>query len=257
MRVTTALDAIDVRTPNPARVYDYMLGGKDNFAADREAAEQVARLFPESSDGVRYNRLFLGNAVRHLAGECGIRQFVDIGAGLPTQDNVHQVAHAVARDARVVYVDNDPVVCVHGRALLANTDTVAMIDGDVRRPGDIRDKVAGTGLIDWNRPVGLLMVAVLHFVEDPGEHVAMLRDLLAPGSHLVITHLSTTPERAADMARLRELYARSGITLVPRGVAEIERLFGDFEPLDQRRFIFPDLAERIARLGWGGVARKH
>ncbi|WP_181871179.1 SAM-dependent methyltransferase [Sphaerisporangium album] len=253
--MTTALDAIDVRTPNSARVYDYMLGGKDNFAADREAAEQVLRVFPETRDAVRRNREFLGNAVRRLA-EYGIRQFVDIGAGLPTRDNVHEVAHAAAPGARTVYVDNDPLVCVHGRALLANTSTVAMIDGDVRKPEDIRDQVSQTGLVDWNRPVGLLMVAMLQLVEDPYEHVAMLRDLLAPGSHLVISHLSRTQKRAGDTGRLQDIYAQGGVPLFPRGPETIDRFFGDFERVDLDRFIPPHIACRFAQLGWAAVGLK-
>ncbi|WP_214408410.1 SAM-dependent methyltransferase [Sphaerisporangium fuscum] len=247
---------IDVHTPNPARIYDYMLGGKDNFAADREAAKRVLKVFPESREGARRNREFLGNAVRHLAAEVGIRQFVDIGAGLPTQDNVHQVAHSVAPDARTVYVDNDPVVCVHGRALLANTDTVAMVNGDVRKPEDLHAKVAQTGLIDWSRPVGMLMVALLHYVEEPYEHVARLREYLAPGSHLVITHLTVDGSRAGDKERLRQIYAESGTPLIPRTVEEIGSLFGDFELLDGVPFLPPHLAERLRPLGAGGVARK-
>nr|BFE87056.1 hypothetical protein GCM10020093_096570 [Planobispora longispora] len=125
---------IDVNTANVARIYDYMLGGKDNFAADRAAAEEILKAFPESREGVRLNREFLGNVVRHLAAEAGVRQFLDIGAGLPTQKNVHEVAHEVNPEARTVYVDNDPVVCVHGRALLASTPTVAMVEGDLRAP---------------------------------------------------------------------------------------------------------------------------
>jgi hypothetical protein len=246
----------DVHTPNSARIYDYMLGGKDNFAADRTAAEKIVRFFPESREGVHRNREFLGKVVRHLAEEVGIRQFVDIGAGLPTRNNVHEVAHSVAPDARTVYVDNDPVVCVHGRALLANTATVAMINGDVRKPEDIHAKIAQTGLINWKEPVGLLMAAVLHFVDEPYEHVAKLREILAPGSHLMITHLTTTADRRGDTERLRQIYSKGGVPLMPRSAEEITRLFGDFEQLDTSRFMPAYLAERFASLGRGGVARK-
>jgi hypothetical protein len=247
---------VDIHTPNPARIYDYMLGGKDNFAADRDAAEQIVRVFPESREGARRNREFLGNAVRYLAAEVGIRQFVDIGAGLPTQKNVHQVAHAVAPDARTVYVDNDPVVCVHGRALLASTATVAMIDGDVRKPEDIHAKVSQTRLIDWDQPVGLLMMALLHFVDEPYEHVARLRDMVAPGSHLVITHLTMTEDRSHDTERLRHIYSTASVPLVPRSREEITQLFGDFEQLDMNLFLPSYLVKRMAPLGAGGVARK-
>ncbi|MFG1875262.1 SAM-dependent methyltransferase [Sphaerisporangium sp. NPDC049003] len=247
---------VDVHTANSARIYDYMLGGKDNFAADREAAERIVRVFPESRDGVRGNREFLGKVVRHLAGEIGIRQFLDIGAGLPTRDNVHQVAHSVDPAARTVYVDNDPVVCVHGRALLAKTSTVAMVNGDVRKPEDIHAKVSQTGLIDWNRPVGLLMVAMLHFVDEPHEHVARLREMVAPGSYLAITHLTTTGERGDDTERLRQIYSRTNTPVLPRSTEEINLFFGDFELLDTSHFIPPHLIRRFASLGWGGVARK-
>jgi hypothetical protein len=247
---------VDVRTPNSARIYDYMLGGKDNFAADRQAAEQVIRLFPEAREGVRRNREFLGNTVRHLAGEVGIRQFVDIGAGLPTQNNVHEVAHSVAPDARTVYIDNDPIVCVHGRALLASTATVAMINGDVRKPEDIRAKVEQTGLIDWDEPVGMLMMAVLHFVDEPYEHVAKLREMLAPGSYLALTHLSMTEKRGDDTERLRQIYSQASTPVIPRTPREISRLFGDFERLPINPFLPSYLAKRFEPLGWGGIARK-
>ncbi|GAA3836148.1 SAM-dependent methyltransferase [Sphaerisporangium flaviroseum] len=247
---------VDVHTANSARIYDYMLGGKDNFAADRTAAEKIARTFPESREGVRLNREFLGKVVRHLAEEVGIRQFVDIGAGLPTQNNVHQVAHSVDPAARTVYVDNDPVVCVHGRALLANSPTVAMVNGDVRKPEDVHAKVAQTGLINWGEPVALLLVAMLHFVEEPYEHVAKLREALAPGSHLVITHLTRAEDRGGDTDRLREIYSQAGVPLAPRSAEEIAQLFGDFEQLDTTPFMPAYLAERFLVLGYGGVARK-
>ncbi|MEU4325900.1 SAM-dependent methyltransferase [Nonomuraea dietziae] len=247
---------IDVSTPNVARIYDFMLGGKDNFAADREAAEQIIKAFPESREGVQLNREFLGNAVRHLAGEAGIRQFVDIGAGLPTQNNVHQVAHSVNPDARAVYVDNDPVVCVHGRALLANSPNVAMVESDLRKPDEIWSRVLETGLINGDEPVAVLLVAVLHFLDDPYAEVARLRELMAPGSHLVITHLSSTDERSGDTETMRQVYSRASSGVVPRTVADIQRFFGDFELLDSGDFISPRALERFAVLGWAGAARK-
>ncbi|GAA3121031.1 SAM-dependent methyltransferase [Streptosporangium carneum] len=246
----------DVNTPNVARIYDYVLGGKDNFAADRRAAEQILQAFPESREGVRANREFLGNAVRHLAGEVGIRQFVDIGAGLPTRDNVHQVAGSVDPAARTVYVDNDPVVCVHGRALLANTPTVAMLEGDLRRPEEIWAGAVETGLLDPAEPVAVLLVAILHFLDDPHAEVAKLRELMAPGSHLVITHLSSTPRRSEDIDRVRQIYTGAGSGVFPRGVEEIKEFFGDFEILDSGGFISPIALRRFEMLGWAGVGRK-
>ncbi|MEV8631101.1 SAM-dependent methyltransferase [Streptosporangium sp. NPDC051023] len=246
----------DASTPNVARIYDYMLGGKDNFAADREAAERVLQAFPESRQGVRVNRQFLGNVVRHLAGEAGIRQFLDIGAGLPTQDNVHQVAHSADPEARTVYIDNDPVVCVHGRALLAKTPAVAMIEGDLRRPEEIWAAAVDTGLIDPGEPVALLLVAILHFLDDPYAEVAKLRELMAPGSHLVITHLTSTKARDTDIDEIRRIYAGTGSGVVSRSIDEIKEFFGDFELLDGGRFISPLAIKRFEVLGWGGVGRK-
>ncbi|MGV9307842.1 SAM-dependent methyltransferase [Nonomuraea sp. NPDC003727] len=247
---------IDVNTPNVARIYDYMLGGKDNFAADREAAEQIIKAFPESREGVKLNREFLGNAVRHLAAEAGISQFIDIGAGLPTQSTVHQVAHGVNPEARAVYVDNDPIVCVHGRALLANSPTVAMVEGDLRRPEEIWSRALETGLIDGGQPVGVLLVAVLHFLEDPYEEVAKLRELMAPGSHLVITHLSMRDERSDDTETVRQVYSKASSGVVPRSLDDIRRFFGDFELLDSGKFISAHLLRRFSILGWAGIGRK-
>ncbi|WP_203981856.1 SAM-dependent methyltransferase [Sphaerisporangium rufum] len=247
---------LDVRTPNSARIYDFMLGGKDNFAADREAAAQILRVCPQARDGVRLNREFLVNAVRHLAAEAGVRQFVDIGAGLPTQNNVHEVAHAVDRSARVVYVDNDPIVCVHGRALLADANTVAMVEADLRDPGDLYARIDETGLIDWDRPVAVLMVAMLHFVPDPYDAVARLRELMAPGGHLVISHLTRDEGDGELTDRLRDIYSRSGTPVVPRTIPEIRALFGDFELIEDEQFMPAYLVRRFAALGWGSVGRK-
>ncbi|GIH90007.1 SAM-dependent methyltransferase [Planobispora siamensis] len=247
---------LDVNTANVARIYDYMLGGKDNFAADRTAAEQILRAFPESREGVQLNREYLGNAVHHLAAQQGVRQFVDIGAGLPTQQNVHQVARKVDPEIRTVYVDNDPIVCVHGRALLANTPTVAMVEADLRDPEDIWAKAKETGLLDPEEPVAVLLVALLHFLDDPYPEVAKLREMMAPGSFLVITHLSMAERRAKDTDKMKDVYARAGSGVVPRTPEEIRLFFGDFELLDNDTFIAPNALERMAILGWGGVGRK-
>jgi hypothetical protein len=141
---------IDTSVPNVARIYDYLLGGKDNFAADREAAQQLLAAVPHIAGMVRDNRSFIGRAVRFLAGEAGIRQFLDLGAGLPTRSCVHEMAQAVAPDARVVYVDNDPVVCSHGQALLEPGDGLAVVLGDLRRPAEILRHRAAT----WSSPTG-------------------------------------------------------------------------------------------------------
>jgi S-adenosyl methyltransferase len=250
---------VSANIPNVARIYDYMLGGKDNFPADRDAAEQILVAFPEARDGVRENRAFLRNVVRYLAGEVGIRQFLDIGAGLPTQQNVHQVAQEAATDARVVYVDNDPVVCVHGRVLLADTDAVAMVEADLREPERILTDPATQRLIDFSQPVAVLLVAILHFIadaDDPYAVVARLRDAMAPSSYLVIAHMLDAEQRRADADQLRQVYSRSSAGVIPRSLDEIMRFFDGLEMVDMDRFVAPELLVRFSGLGWGGVGRK-
>jgi hypothetical protein len=240
-------------------MYDYTLGGKENFAVDRAAAEQVFAAIPEAREGARQNRAFLGRVVEYLAGEVGIRQFLDIGSGLPTQRNVHEVAHGVAPDARVVYVDNDPVVCVHGRALLMGGGNVAVVQADLRRPEQIVDDPATRRLIDFSQPVALLLVAVLHFVNDeadPRGSVARLRDELASGSYLVLSHMLDAEDRHAESAMVKEVYSRGGTGMFPRTKDEVMRFFEGFELLESSRFIPPELIARFAKLGWGGVGRK-
>ncbi|HEX6472833.1 MAG TPA: SAM-dependent methyltransferase [Streptosporangiaceae bacterium] len=247
----------DPNVPNIARIYDYMLGGKDNFAADREAAEQIVTAFPESQEGVRQNRVFLRQAVRYLADEAGVRQFLDLGAGLPTQQNVHEVARSAATDARVVYVDSDPVVCVHGRALLSGVDGVAMVEADLREPERIIADPAISELIDFGRPVAVMLVAVLHFLGDEAyDIVGALRGALVPGSYLVITHMLDAEERHEDGSQVKEVYSRASAGLVPRTKDEIMRFFDGFELLDNDLFLPPELFDRFSGLGWGAVARK-
>jgi hypothetical protein len=227
---------IDVTVPNLARVYDYLLGGKDNFAADREAAELSLRAVPQMRSIALENRRFLSRAVRFCA-EAGIRQFLDIGAGLPTQDNVHQAAQRAAADARVVYADNDSVVVSHGLALLADNKETTVIQGDLRQPEEILAHPELRGLIDLDQPVALLLVALLHFIrdeDDPAGSVARLRDALAPGSYLVISHAEFSPDHAAgtearsdETRALGQVYRR---TVGPaRTRAEMAAFFGDFE----------------------------
>ena len=220
----------DASVPNFARVYDYLLGGKDNFAVDKAIAEQALAVAPELRVMARENRAFLRRAVRFLAGEAGIRQFLDIGTGLPTQGNVHEVAREVAPDARVVYADADPVVLVHGRALLADADKATIIQADLRRPQDLLDDPELRARIDLAEPVAVLLVAVLHAItdaEDPVGIVRRLRDAMAPGSYLVVSHSSAEG--------LAEVSARVGAVLgraapwVPRTRAEVLRFFGGFE----------------------------
>lgn len=226
---------IDVTTPNVARMYDYWLGGKDNFAVDREAAEKIMAI---SSDpgvvrDVRANRGFLGRAVR-TAAELGIDQFLDVGSGLPTRDNAHDAARRADPTARVAYVDYDPVVCTHGRAILASTPGIAFVQGDARRPAEIIENPEVRALIDFNRPMALLLVAVLHLIPDhdkPAEIVARFRDAMAPGSMLILSHISKEP-RPAEVAKAADIYEDASAGLVPRTRPEILSFFDGFELLE-------------------------
>jgi hypothetical protein len=176
---------VDTTAPNIARMNDYFLGGKDNFAADREAADQVLAIAPEIKEMAEEIRDFLGRTVRYLASK-GIRQFIDIGAGLPTQRNTHEVARSQMPDARVVYVDSDPVVLSHARAILVDSARTSVLEGDVRHPAEIVADCREHDLIDFDRPVAVLIFTALHFIphsDDPFKAIARLRDELPAGSH--------------------------------------------------------------------------
>jgi hypothetical protein len=193
--------------PSPARIYDYLLGGKDNYPADREAAEQIAAKLPRVRDAFQLNRAFLQRAVRFLVREAGIRQILDIGTGLPTVGNVHEVARAVSAGTRVVYVDNDPVVLAHGRDLLHGEPDTVILRHDLRRPAEILVDQALRKLIDFTEPVGLLLVAVLHFISDKDDPAGIIRQLLAPfpaGSYVVISH--GTPDAVPAVNDAAEVY---------------------------------------------------
>jgi hypothetical protein len=262
---------INTGVPNPARIYDYFLGGKDNFPADREVAEQMLAIAPVARDVVKDNREFLRRAVEVLAA-AGARQFIDLGSGLPTQGNVHEIAQAAAPGSRVVYVDNDPMVVAHSRALLAGDNTVA-IQGDLRRPDEVLEHPEVQELIDFGQPVALLLLAILHFVpddEDPFGIVARYRDALPAGSHLVISHGTRdiperpdlSPEEMADMgAKVEQLYQLTTASLVTRTRAEVERFFDGLELLEpgvvEIQRWRPDGRTSLLPGGfYGGVARK-
>lgn len=227
---------IHVDQPTPARMYDYFLGGKDNFPVDREAADKVRAAVGETlaSDVVWENRRFLQRAVRWLA-EAGIDQFIDIGAGLPTQGNVHEIAQQVIPDARVVYVDYDPIVLAHGRALLCGNDTTTVITADMRDPEAILANPDLRALIDFSRPVAVLLIAVFHFItdaENPAGIVAAFRDAMAPGSHLALTHLTTDGPNAEQIAHTERAYKAATSPMLFRSRKAIEDFFNGFNLVD-------------------------
>jgi SAM-dependent methyltransferase len=208
--------------PSPARIYDYLLGGKDNYPADRKAAEDLLVAVPDVRRFAQQNRSFLRRAVRYLAAEAGIRQFIDIGTGLPTQGNVHEIAQRAAPGARVVCVDNDPIVLAHGRALLHGVPNTDIIARDLRQPAAILGDADLRKLIDLSEPAGLLLVAVMHFIDDsdrPAELVRELADGLAPGSYVVLSHATadSRPESAAG----EKVYERATTSIHARTRDEV------------------------------------
>jgi hypothetical protein len=221
-----------LRQPNVARIYDYLLGGKDNFQADRDAAARLRELLPDVARAARENRRFLERVVRYLVGQAGIRQIIDIGTGLPTQGNVHEVAQRIAPETRVVYVDNDPVVVRHGMALLATNENVAMAEADLRAPRAIMTHPDTRRLIDFGGPVAVLMLASLHFVTDAGDPRAIVRlwrDTMAPGSYLAISHITADEVDPASAKAAQEVYAGASAPAVPRTLAEVEAFFDGFD----------------------------
>jgi hypothetical protein len=225
----TVPPGIDFSRPHSARMYDYALGGKDNFAVDREMAEAGIATWPAGRVAARENRKFLGRAVRYLAGEAGIRQFLDIGTGLPTANNVHEVAQRVAPDSRVVYVDNDPLVLAHAQALLTSgpADRTAYIHADLRDPGKILAHPTVRDTLDFTRPIALMLVAILPYItdeDDPGAIVTRLMAGLAPGSYLASSHL--TPELDPEgIHGLERALAAGGVQLTARSAADFGRIF--------------------------------
>jgi S-adenosyl methyltransferase len=227
---------LDTSVAHPARVYDYWLGGKDNFAVDREAAKQVIAANPNVLPGVRANRAFLGRAVRYLAGEAGIRQFLDLGTGLPTAENTHQVAQAVAPDARIVYADNDPIVLTYARALLTSTPAgaTAYLQADVRDTEKVLADAAET--LDFSKPVAVMALMILQYVpdqDDPWGIVRRLLEPLAPGSYLTVSDTV----RDIDTSRVTEATARLNQRMGPtrltlRSRPEFERFFDNLEMVE-------------------------
>ncbi|MEU5690375.1 SAM-dependent methyltransferase [Actinosynnema sp. NPDC020468] len=219
---------IDLTKPSAARVYDYYLGGAHNFAVDREMAEQAIAMWPEVPLIMQANRAFLRRAVEFCAA-AGIDQFLDLGSGIPTVGNVHEVALARNPDARVVYVDNDPVAAAYSRTILDGDPRTAVVREDLRDPEKVLNSPEVTDLLDLSRPVAVMTVAVLHFVDDPAPVIAAYRDAVVPGSHLVVSHATRDGQRAqAD--EHQDLYRRRTATpMTMRTKAQVEALFAGFD----------------------------
>jgi len=228
-RSTWGMADRDAERPNVARLFDYFLGGAHNFAVDREFAERSIKIFAVD-EAARSARSFLQRAVR-LCAAAGIRQFLDLGSGLPTAGNVHEVAERVDPACKVVYVDNDPATVAHGRTMLRWSRTAAIVHGDVRDPDAVLNAPETARLLDLDQPVAVLMVGVLSYLSDedrPADVVAKYREAMAPGSHLVISHLTADLEPDL-MGKLADLAKFTGMILTPRGAAEVTELFTGFD----------------------------
>ncbi|MER7409145.1 MULTISPECIES: SAM-dependent methyltransferase [Streptomyces] len=262
-RAHEAADLVDTTVPHSARIWNYWLGGKDNYPVDRFAGDEFARIFPGIVDAARGARHFLARAVRHLAGEVGIRQFLDVGTGLPTVDNTHEIAQRVAPESRIVYVDNDPLVLAHARALLTSTPRGATdyIHADLRRPADILEAAART--LDFDRPVGLMLLGVMGHVPDDAQARALVAELveaLPPGSHLT---LSDGTDVSAERRKAHDRYNSSGAAPYElRSPGTLRELFDGLELLEPGVVPVtewrpdPDPAPPAPVTTYGGVARK-
>ena len=265
----TPVPQVDLRTdiPHSARIYDYVLGGKDNFPADREAAEQMLRGWPSLRTSMRQSRAFMHRVTRYLAAEQGVRQFLDVGTGIPTEPNLHQVAQGVAPDAQIVYVDNDPMVLVHARALLTSSaeGRTAYLQADMREPQAIITAPQLHDTFDLTRPVALSVIAVLQFVPDDLDPVGIVQRLLEPlpsGSFLALS-MVTTDSNPAIGDVVREYNAR-GINVTARTHKQVEQFFDGLEPVDPGVVLVhrwrpdgsaTDLDDADVAM-YGGVARK-
>ncbi len=256
-----ALTGVDASRPNAARIYDYVLGGGDNYAVDRAFAEEMLAIAPDNRALARYSRRFLLHAVT-LAAEAGVRQFIDLGAGIPNSPNVHEVAQQVDSSARVVSIDYDPVVYAYANAYLSGAPGVTSLLADIRNPDDIIDRLREQALIDFDQPVAILLVGVLHFVMDdehPAEIIARFRTVMAPGSYLIFSHVSDDSD-PFFIARSKVHTAGSSAQGAFRSEAEITSLFDGFEFLAPgivpvQRWIDSEApATKVVILG--GVCRK-
>ena len=252
--------------PNPARVYDALLGGKDNYAADRAVADKLAAAKPSLRANVRANRAYLGRAVRHLAAEAGIRQFLDLGTGLPSFHNTHEVAQRVAPESRIVYVDNDPIVLAHARALLVGSrqGATAFLHADIRDPDTILEQAALS--IDFSKPVAVILLGVLYMIPDadlPYANVAAYVDAIVPGSYLAISHPASDIDAVAAAAAARQYDQSLPTTQTNRSRAQVTRFFDGLEllppgvvQLNRWRPDPGDVDPGIEISSWAGVGRK-
>lgn len=257
----------DVHTPHAARIYDYALGGKDNYPADRELVEKLASVTTEARDVAVENRAFLTRAVRWLAAEAGIRQFIDVGSGLPTQSNVHEVAQEVDPDASVVYVDHDPIAVAHSREILSGIDNAVALQANVRWPAEILDHPKLRNRIRFDQPVAVLLVGLLHLVSDdwePAGIVARFRDAMAPGSYLALCQITGDYQSPERVAQWIELFGGMAEPMVPRTGEQIRSLSDGFRFLDpglvKASEWRPDIPSSVPNpeTGWllAGVGRK-
>jgi S-adenosyl methyltransferase len=260
------LYGFDARLAHPARVYDYWLGGKDNFEADRIAGEETIAAYPAIRASARANRAFLARTVRYLTAEAGIRQFLDLGTGLPTASNTHEVAQDIAPESRIVYVDNDPLVLSHARALLTSSPEgrTAYLDADLRDTDRILEQAAET--LDFGQPVAIMLLAILHYIPDLGEARAIVGRLLSPvpsGSYVTISHAASdiSPEAMAEMIRRMNQHLAEG-NHVGRTREVVAGFFDDLELLEPGVVKVTEWrpASQVEAEGptslWGGVARK-
>jgi hypothetical protein len=258
-------ETFDASRPHVARVYDYLLGGKDNFAADRALGDKIITSLPAVQLGVRAQRDVLGRVVRYLVGEVGLRQLLDIGSGLPTADNVHEIAQRIDPATRVVYLDDDPIVLSHARALLADDKATFVVDGDLRDPVGILAHPDVRKHLDWGQPIGLLMCGILHYVlddENPGEVVATLYEALPSGSYVFIHHLLATED--PDTEVLQE-QMRAGLGRAQfRTMDQVMDLFNGLELVEPGVVLVPDWRPElpavrdhpVLEMACVGVARK-
>jgi hypothetical protein len=258
---------LDTSVSHPARVYDYYLGGKDNFAADRAAAEEGLKAFPGVLQSVRANRAFLERAVRYLTAEAGLRQFLDIGTGLPSANNTHEVAQSIAPESRVAYVDNDPIVLAHAQVLLTSSDsgTTGYVEADLRDPGNILREAAE--LLDFSRPVAVMLMGVMHFIVDedrPYEIVETLLDAVPPGSYLAMSHMASDlyPEAVAEFARVLNEQTKPRERGTHRSQVEVARFFDGLDVVEPGVVQISkwrprsELEARATAALWGAVGRK-